>query len=198
MAEVASTFAEMLVYEAQEKEEHDLTHQLAAAAQQIDSAIATIFRQAALYQFEQAIHAERKNGELSAARFGDLWQEKVGEMFGDSVALEPGHALWWSYVRHFVATPFYVYAYTFGEMLAYALFTRYKSEGAAAFAPNFLTLLGYGGSRSPQELVAPLGVDLSDADFWKGALSAFEQQVAHFESLAEKAAKNTGSSPIAH
>jgi oligoendopeptidase F len=196
MAEVASTFAEMLVYEAQEKQEQDPAQQLAAAAQQIDQAISTIFRQAALYRFEQAIHAERKNGELSTARFGELWQEKVGEMFGDSVVLEPGHALWWSYVRHFIATPFYVYAYTFGEMLAYALFTRYQSEGATAFAANYLNLLQYGGARSPQELVAPLGVDLSDADFWKGALSAFEQQVAHFESLAEKALKNTGSSAI--
>jgi oligoendopeptidase F len=184
----------MLVYEAQEKEEQDPARQLAAAAQQIDSAIATIFRQAALYRFEQAIHAERKNGELSTARYGEIWQEKVGEMFGDSVVMEPGHALWWTYVRHFIATPFYVYAYTFGEMLAYALFTRYRSEGAATFAPNFLTLLRYGGSRSPQELVAPLGVDLTDRDFWKGALSAFEQQVAHFEALAQKATKNTGSS----
>jgi oligoendopeptidase F len=194
MAEVASTFAEMLVYEAQEKEETDPARQLAAAAQQIDSAIATIFRQAALYRFEQAIHAERKKGELSTARYGELWQENVGAMFGDSVVLEPGHALWWTYVRHFIATPFYVYAYTFGEMLAYALFTRYQTDGAAAFAPNFLTLLRYGGSRSPQELVAPLDVDLSDAQFWQGALSAFENQVAHFEALAEQAVKNTGSS----
>ncbi len=194
MAEVASTFAEMLVYEAQETEETDPERQLAAAAQQIDSAIATIFRQAALYRFEQAIHAERKYGELSTARFGELWQEKVGEMFGDSVTMEEGHAIWWSYVRHFIATPFYVYAYTFGEMLAYALFTRYQSEGAEKFAPNFLTLLRYGGSRSPQELVAPLGVDLTDAGFWQGALSAFEKQVERFEQLAEQAVNNTGSS----
>lgn len=123
MAEVASTFAEMLVYEAQEKREGNPARQLAAAAQQIDQAISTIFRQAALYRFEQAIHAERRKGELSTVRYGELWQEKVGEMFGGSVIMEPGHSLWWTYVRHFVATPFYVYAYTFGEMLAYALFT---------------------------------------------------------------------------
>ena len=194
MAEVASTFAEMLVYEAQEKRETDPARQLAAAAQQIDQAISTIFRQAALYRFEQAIHAERKNGELSAARFGALWQEKVGEMFGTSVTLGPGHALWWSYVRHFIATPFYVYAYTFGEMLAYALFTQYQSEGAETFAPNFLKLLRYGGSRSPQELVEPLGVNLADAGFWKGALAAFEKQVTHFEALTDQAVRVTGSS----
>ena len=187
MAEVASTFAEMLVYEAEQKEETDKGRQLAAAAQQIDQAIATIFRQAALYRFEQAIHAERKKGELSTDRFGELWQENVGKMFAGSVLLEDEHALWWSYVRHFVATPFYVYAYTFGEMLAYALFTKYQTDGAAEFAPNFLTLLRYGGSRSPQELVAPLGVDLSDADFWKGALAAFEKQVTHFETLTAEA-----------
>ncbi|MBC8101110.1 MAG: M3 family oligoendopeptidase [Cytophagales bacterium] len=193
MAEVASTFAEMLVFESQQKQEKDLTQQLAATAQQIDQAIATIFRQAALYRFEQAIHAERKNGELSTARYGEIWQEKLGEMFGGSVTLEPGHALWWSYVRHFVATPFYVYAYTFGEMLAYALFTQYQAQGAATFAPNYLSLLRSGGSQSPQELVHPLGVDLADAHFWQGALAAFEAQVTRFESLAAEAAKNTGS-----
>jgi oligoendopeptidase F len=196
MAEVASTFAEMLVYEAQEKQEKDPARQLAAAAQQIDQAISTIFRQAALYRFEQAIHAERKNGELSTTRYGELWQEKVGEMFGGSVVMGPEHALWWSYVRHFIATPFYVYAYTFGEMLAYALFTQYQSEGAQTFAPNFLTLLRYGGSRSPQDLVAPLGVDLTQAEFWQGALAAFEKQVSHFETLTDRFTGSKGTSLI--
>ncbi len=121
MAEVASTFAEMLVFDRQEGAGGD-RERLALYAHQIEQAIATIFRQAALYRFEQAIHRERRAaGELTVDRFGQLWQEHVGAMFGDSVDLEPGHSLWWSSVRLCVASPLYVYAFTCGEMLAVAL-----------------------------------------------------------------------------
>lgn len=203
MAEVASTFAEMLLFETQQEKTTDERTRLGIYAHQVEQAIATIFRQAALYRYEQAIHHERRTaGELRVERFGELWQENVGAMFGRSVTLEPGHALWWSYIRHFIATPFYVYAYTFGEMLAFALYHRYKSEGAGGgdFAERFIAMLAAGGSKSPQELVAPLGVNLSDASFWRGALEVLEAQVAEFERLAEKLgggdpAKDAGSSP---
>ena len=98
--------------------------------------------------------------------------------------------MWWSYIRHFVATPFYVYAYTFGEMLAMALYHQYQKEGAT-FAERYVAMLAAGGSRTPDELVAPLGVDLNDASFWRGALRVLEAQVATFESLAERAAGKT-------
>jgi oligoendopeptidase F len=183
MAEVASTFAEQLVFEDTVAGMGE-DEKLAEYARQIESAIATIFRQAALYRFEQAIHRERREmGELTVARFGELWQENVGAMFGDAVTLEEGHALWWSYIRHFVATPFYVYAYTFGEMLALALYRKYRTEGGG-FAPRYLDMLRAGGSKTPQELVAPLGVDLTDAAFWRGALDVLAEQVAAFEKLA--------------
>lgn len=183
MAEVASTFAEMLVFDAQLKEADD-SARLAAYAHQAEQAIATIFRQATLFRFEQAIHRERRqHGELSVQRFGQLWQEHNGAMFGDSVMLEPGHALWWSYVRHFVATPFYVYAYTFGQMLALALYRRYQ-ESPAGFAPRYVAMLAAGGSQTPAALLTPLGVDLADKNFWRGALDVLEMQVAQFERLA--------------
>lgn len=193
MAEVASTFAEMLVFDARQAQERDPLALLGQYADQIDQAIATIFRQAALYRFEQAIHAARRSGELSVARFGELWQENVGAMFAGSVEMGPGHANWWTYVSHFVATPFYVYAYTFGEMLAYALYTRFRAEGAAAFAPGYLEMLRLAGARSPRDLVAPLGVDLDEPAFWQGALSAFEEQVTRFEELSKQAGKITSS-----
>lgn len=194
MAEVASTFAEMLVFSKQEGQGSD-RDRLAVYGQQIEQAIATIFRQAALYRFEQAIHRERReHGELSVDRFGALWQEHLEAMFGDSVDLEPGHRLWWSYVRHFVATPFYVYAYTFGEMLALALFRRYQAEGAA-WAPRYVAMLAAGGSRSPSELVAPLGVDLTDRAFWQGALDVLQAQVEAFETLADRLAGATKTPP---
>lgn len=186
MAEVASTFAEQLVFERQRAGRAD-TALLSLYAEQIEQAIATIFRQAAMYRFEQAIHWERREkGELSVTRFGELWQENLEAMFQGSVTLQPGHALWWTYVRHFVATPFYVYAYTFGEMLALALYARYRQEGKGAFAPLYLQMLSHGGSLTPKELVSPLGVDLEDRAFWRGALGVLEEQVKAFEELAEQ------------
>jgi len=183
MAEVASTFAEQLVFERQRNDADENTR-LSLYAEQIEQAIGTIFRQAALYRFEQAIHRERREkGELTVDRFGHIWQQNVGAMFAGSVELLPDHALWWSYVRHFVATPFYVYAYTFGEMLALALYRRYQAEGGG-FAGRYLAFLSAGGSKSPAELVAPLGVDLNDPAFWRGALDVLEAQVATFEKLA--------------
>lgn len=187
MAEVASTFAEMLVFDTQAGAASD-AQRLSLYAEQIEQSIATIFRQAALYRFEQAVHqARRSSGELTVERLGALWQEHIGMMFGASVTLEPGHALWWSYVRHFIASPFYVYAYTFGEMLALALYRKYQEEGPG-FAPRYIAMLAAGGSKSPAELVAPLGVDLNDGAFWQGALEVLEAQVAQFETLAARPA----------
>jgi oligoendopeptidase F len=185
MAEVASTFAEMLVFEARVAECDDRAR-LAAYAEQIEQAMSTIFRQTVLYRFEQAAHRERQEqGELRAARFGELWLEANQAMFGESLTLGKDYAPWWSYIRHFIATPFYVYAYTFGEMLAFALYRKYRAEGAA-FVPRYLAMLEAGGSRSPQELVAPLGVDLEDPAFWQGALDIIAEQVAAFEELAAR------------
>jgi oligoendopeptidase F len=189
MAEVASTFAEMLVFDYQQRRESDPRRLLTLYATQIDQAIATLFRQATMYRFEQAIHRERRRGEISVQRFGEIWQESVGAMFGDSLKLDAGHELWWSYVPHFVATPFYVYAYTFGVMLAYALFARMMADGAQRFAPGYLELLRLGGSCSPRDLVRPLGVDLDDPAFWQGAVEAFEAQVVRFEALIPSAGR---------
>ncbi|MBC7808053.1 MAG: M3 family oligoendopeptidase [Akkermansiaceae bacterium] len=185
MAEVASTFAEQLVFAEMNRHGQSDTARLALYAEQIEQAMSTIFRQTALYRFEQSAHRERReNGEVSTDRLGELWQSAVGTMFGDSVTLLPGHASWWAYIPHFVSTPFYVYAYTWGELLALALYKKCTEEGADVFAPKFLQFLRSGGSLSPQELVDPLGVDLSDFHFWQGALAVLEGQVTTFEALA--------------
>lgn len=185
MAEVASTFAEQLVFAEMNRHTQSDKARLALYAEQIEQAMSTIFRQTALYRFEQSAHRERREyGEVSTERFGELWQSAVGAMFGDSVKLLPGHASWWAYIPHFINTPFYVYAYTWGELLALALYKKCLDEGAETFAPKFLQFLSAGGSLTPQELVEPLGVDLTDANFWQGALAVLEEQVATFESLA--------------
>lgn len=182
MAEVASTMAEQIVFSAL-LEQASPAERRTLYAQRIESSFATIFRQIAMYRFEQAVHAERAGGELSTTRMAALWQEKIGAMFGDSVTLGEGHGLWWSYVGHFFHSPFYVYAYSFGEMLALALYTRWQEEGAP-FVPKYLEMLSKGGSQSPQELVAPLGVTLADEAFWLGALRVLEQEITSFEELA--------------
>ena len=181
MAEVASTFAELLVFDEEKK------HSKGAArrdlfARTIEGAFSTIHRQTALYRFEQAVHAERKSGEVSVGRLGQLWQEKIGAMFAGEVTLGEGHALWWSYIPHFISTPFYVYSYVFGKMLSLALYHRYRQEGAP-FAQKYVAMLSAGGSKRPAELVAPLGVDLADRAFWEGALAILEDWVSEFEAL---------------
>lgn len=182
LAELASTFGEMLVFERLQAQA-SLKDKLALYAEKIEAAFATIPRQTTLYKFEQAIHAHRRTqGELTPDEFGDLWQREVQAMFGDSVSLGDEHRLWWSYIGHFVGSPFYVYAYSFGELLALALY-RQAQTGGAAFAERYLDLLRAGGSLTPQELVAKVGVDLNDAAFWQGGFDVLEAMVAKFEAL---------------
>jgi oligoendopeptidase F len=185
MAEVASTFAELLLF-AEEEARAEPEQRLALYAQTIESTFATIQRQTAMYRFEQAVHQQRKNGEISVEQFGALWQEKMGAMFAGSVTLGESHEATWSFIPHLIGTPFYVYAYAFGKLLAMALFRKYQ-KGGASFARNYLQLLELGGSKTPAELVAPLGVDLSDPTFWAGALELLDGWIVTFETLAEQA-----------
>lgn len=182
LAELASTFGEMLVFE-KVVAEASLKEQLALYAEKIEGAFATISRQTALYRFEQAIHNHRRTkGELSADDFGNYWQQEVQLMFGDSVELGEEHKAWWSYIGHFVRSPFYVYAYSFGELLVMSLFQQYKKSGPV-FAEKYLRMLSCGGSLTPQELMAQVDVDLEDPKFWQGGFDALEVLVAKFESL---------------
>ena len=108
-------------------------------------------------------------------------------MFGSSVELGEQHRAWWSYVSHFVAVPFYVYAYSFGELLVLSLYQLAKAEGPG-FATKYVDLLKLGGSRSPQELMATVGVDLNSEPFWRGGFAAMEKLVEEFEALVKSGA----------
>jgi oligoendopeptidase F len=105
-------------------------------------------------------------------------------MFGDSVTLGDGYKSWWSYIGHFIRSPFYCYAYAFGELLVLALFQKYRDEGPA-FVPKYLELLSSGGSDAPPKLLAKLGVDINDPNFWAGGLRLLESMVADAEKLAD-------------
>ncbi|MBC8063681.1 MAG: M3 family oligoendopeptidase [Chlorobia bacterium] len=182
LAELASTFGEMLVFEklvasATPKDK------LALYAGKIEGIFATVFRQAAMFSFEQKCHETRKEeGELTSEQFGDLWHTEIQAMFGNAVKLGDQHRSWWSYVGHFVSVPFYVYAYSFGELLVLSLYQRAKVEGPS-FSQKYIALLRLGGSRSPQQLMSMVGVDLKSVEFWQGGFDALDKLVGEFERL---------------
>ena len=185
LAETASVFGEMIVFRRLMREHPDPAARLSLLCGKLEDLFATVFRQAALTRFEQALHqARRSEGELAPDAIGELWMAVNAAMFQGSVELTPEYAHWWGYISHFVHTPFYCYAYSFGELLVLALFEQFERQGAERFVPAYLNLLKAGGSDAPQALLRPLGVDLSDPEFWERGLARVEGWVAEAEALA--------------
>jgi oligoendopeptidase F len=186
LAETASVFGEALVFGRMLDAAPDDDARLSLLAERIDGAIATVFRQMAMNRFEHLIHTRRRSeGELSVERICESWGEAQSELFGESVQITDGYGMWWSYVPHFINTPGYVYAYAYGQLLALSVYGRYLQEGAS-FAPDYLKLLAAGGSRTPEELGAMVGIDLADPGFWDAGLDLVEQQLRDAEELALK------------
>ncbi len=184
LAETASVFGETLIFERLLSEAQDDSERLSLLADQIDGSIATVFRQMAMNRFEHLVHTRRRTeGELSVDTFGELWAQTQTELFGDSVEITEGYRSWWSYIPHFINTPGYVYAYAYGQLLALSAYGRYREEGEE-FVPRYLELLAAGGSRSPEELGAIIGIDLSDPGFWSAGLQLIERQLSAAETLA--------------
>ena len=177
MAETASIFSEMLVFDKLQRNLDSEQERTALVCNKIEDSFATVFRQIAMYRFEQQAHqARRQQGELTTERFNELWQQNMQEMFGDSLVLGEDHAWWWLYIPHLISTPFYVYAYAFGELLVLSLYARYQQEGDA-FIERYFELLAAGGSRSPAELVSGMGFDIADRAFWQGGCDLIAQRV---------------------
>jgi len=183
-AETASVFGEMLVFRRLMREEPDPKVRLALLCGKLEDAFATVFRQVAMTRFEQSLHAARREeGELALERINELWMDANRPMFGDSVHLSDDYAWWWLYIPHFLHSPFYCYAYAFGELLVLALLRRYDEEGEA-FVPRYMDLLRAGGSDSPRALLSHIQLDIGDPDFWKGGLALLEDLLAEAEELA--------------
>jgi len=183
-AETASVFGEMLVFRRLMREERDPAVRLALLCGKLEDSFATVFRQVVMTRFEEKLHAARRSeGELALPRVSGLWLEANRAMFGDVVELTPEYGLWWLYIPHFVHTPFYCYAYAFGELLVLALVRRYDEEGEG-FVPRYLELLAAGGSAPPPELLARVGLDIQDPKFWDGGLALLEGMVEEAERLA--------------
>jgi oligoendopeptidase F len=183
-AETASVFGEMLVFRRLLREERDPKVQLALLCSKLEDAFATVFRQVVMTRFEEELHAARLGeGELPIERVNELWIEANRPMLGDAVHLTEDYGWWWLYIPHFVHSPFYCYAYAFGELLVLALIRRYDEEGEA-FVPRYLELLRAGGSASPPALLARVGLDICDPSFWKGGLALLGELVEDAEALA--------------
>ena len=186
LAETASTFAEMIVFEKLFNNLHTTKDKLALLASKIEDSFATVFRQVAMYTFEQRAFASRaKEGELSLERLNAIWQQSIGEMFQDSLYLGADHAITWLYVPHFVYTPFYVYAYAFGELLVYSLFARYHREGEA-FKQKYIQFLASGGAQSPRQLLAKLDIDIDSREFWQEGCNLIAANVEKAKALAQE------------
>ena len=189
MAETASVFGEAVTNNALLARLSDPNERFALLASTLEDSIATVFRQVAMSRFESACHTHRRDvGELSVDDFGDHWAATQTEMLGDTVEVTEGYRNWWSYVPHFMATPGYVYAYAFGQLLALSVYARYQAEGEG-FVPSYLDMLAAGGSRSPEELAAMVDCDLADPGFWDAGLDIVAAQLDAAEAAAGEAGR---------
>jgi oligoendopeptidase F len=185
LAETASVFGETVTFGRLLQEVSDPQERLALLASNLEDQIATVFRQIAMNRFENAMHTERREaGELSVERFGELWAATQSDMLGDSVEITDGYRTWWSYIPHFIATPGYVYAYAYGQLLALSVYAQYESRGAD-FVPQYLDLLRAGGSLAPEELGRLVDVDLADPGFWDRGIDIIERRLDETIAAAE-------------
>ena len=173
LAETASVFGEALVFGRMLEAAPDDDARLSLLAERIDGAVATVFRQMAMNRFEHLVHTRRRDeGELSVRALRRvLASSPRPSCSATRCEITDGYRSWWSYVPHFINTPGYVYAYAYGQLLALSVYGRYLEEGPS-FAPRYLELLAAGGSRSPEELGAIVGIDLADPGFWDAGLRA--------------------------
>ncbi|MDQ7262393.1 M3 family oligoendopeptidase [Paracoccus sp. PS-1] len=182
LAETASVFGEMLTFRALLARTADKALRKALLAGKVEDMINTVVRQIAFYDFECKLHAARARGELTPDDINALWMSVQAESLGDAFEFMPGYETFWTYVPHFVHSPFYVYAYAFGDGLVNALYAAYE-DGLHDFQAKYFDLLAAGGSRHHKELLAPFGLDASDPAFWDKGLSMIEGFIDELEAM---------------
>jgi oligoendopeptidase F len=182
LAETASVFGEMLTFRKLLAATKDQKERKAMLAAKVEDMINTVVRQIAFYTFERAVHTERKNGELTAEHIGELWLDVQRESLGPAIELKPGYETFWVYIPHFIHSPFYVYAYAFGDCLVNSLYAVYE-HAADGFAERYLAMLSAGGTKPYAELLAPFGLDARDSAFWQGGLGVIERMIVELEKL---------------
>jgi oligoendopeptidase F len=181
LAETASVFGEMLTFRKLLANADDKQRKAMLAAK-VEDMINTVVRQIAFYTFERKLHTERRSGELTAERINALWLEVQQESLGPAIELKPGYETFWAYIPHFVHSPFYVYAYAFGDCLVNSLYAVYE-RSAEGFATRYLEMLAAGGTKHHSELLAPFGLDARDPAFWQGGIGVIERMIGELEGL---------------
>ncbi len=182
LAETASVFAEMLLTDRLLAEETDPAVRREILAGAVDDIYATVMRQAYFVLFELAAHDAVNQG-ASQEDLNRLYMENLHEQFGDSVDITPEFQHEWTSIPHIYHTPFYCYAYSFGQLLVLALYQRYREEGDA-FKPQYLKLLSYGGAARPTEILGEIGVDITDPAFWQKGYDLVNGMIEELERLA--------------
>jgi oligoendopeptidase F len=183
LAETASVFGEMLTFRALLDAERDPRRRRIMLAAKVEDMLNTVVRQIAFYQFETQLHDERRGGELLPERIGEIWRQVQTESLGPAFEFTPDYDVFWSYVPHFIHSPFYVYAYAFGDCLVNALYSVFQS-GHPGFAAKYLDMLRAGGTKRHKELLAPFGLDASDPAFWKEGLDVIASFIVELEAIA--------------
>ena len=182
LAETASVFGEMLTFRRLLGETKSAKQRQALLAGKVEDMINTVVRQIAFYTFERAVHTERKNGELTAERIGQIWLSVQSESLGPAIDIRPGYENFWMYIPHFIHSPFYVYAYAFGDCLVNSLYGAYENA-QAGFAERYLAMLSAGGTKHYSELLKPFGLDAKDPQFWNGGLSVISGMIDELETM---------------
>ena len=185
LAETASVFGEMLVFDRLVQEQDDPRARLALLCHKLEDSFATVFRQMVLTRFEQRVHQARGGKELSTSDIDQIWMDANAPLHGDAVELTPEYSRWWTYIGHFVHLPFYCYAYSFGELLVLALWNQFRREGES-FVPRYLELLSAGGTETPEILIDRVGLQLNDPGFWNSGLDILAEMLGDAERIAKE------------
>ena len=183
-AETASVFGEMLTFQSMLKGEDDPKRRRILIAGKVEDMLNTVVRQIAFHEFERRVHDRRREGELTAEELCQVWMEVQRESLGPALHFEEAYKVYWTYIPHFIHTPFYVYAYAFGDGLVNALYAVYE-EGGEGFQDKYFAMLKAGGSKHHKELLAPFGLDATDPDFWAKGLGMISGMIDELEAMED-------------
>ena len=156
----------------------------ALLAGKVEDMINTVVRQIAFYEFESRVHAARREGELTAEDLGRIWLDVQAQSLGPAITLNEGYETFWCYIPHFIHSPFYVYAYAFGDGLVNALYAVYE-KGGEGFQDKYFEMLAAGGSKHHKDLLAPFGLDASDPKFWDKGLNMISGLIDDLEAIED-------------
>jgi len=183
LAETASVFGEMLTFQSMLRAESDPKMKRIMLAGKVEDMLNTVVRQIAFFEFEKRVHEKRREGELTVDEICEIWIAVQHESLGDAIRYEDEYKYYWSYIPHFIHSPFYVYAYAFGDCLVNSLYDVYQGA-EEGFQQKYLDMLKAGGTKRHQELLAPFGLDASDPAFWQRGLNMIKRMIDELEELS--------------